>query len=76
MQYIVPIVVFVDAAKIKDARSKWQRDYIKVTVLGKLSSVIEQLNKPEEYRLDLDAIYQRLTDVKVSCEKELPLRKI
>jgi hypothetical protein len=75
-KYIVPIVVFVDECQIKDARSDWQKEYIKVTNLNNMEAMIKQYNTPLEYRLDLNAVARVLKDKCVEYKKFLPCRII
>lgn len=75
-RYIVPIVVFVDNAKILDKRTKVQRDYIKVTILNNLYSMLIKYNKPMKYRIDLDVLQSYLKKIEISYEKHLPIRYV
>lgn len=75
-KYIAPIVVFVDRCKFEDKRSNWQKKYIPAITLDYLESLIRVLNKPEEYKLDLEAVDRALTECSVGCELKLPLRKV
>lgn len=75
-RYIVPIVVFVDKCDITDKRSKRQKEYIKVTVLDKLYELIEALDTPLEFKLDLEAIQSRLNEACTKSELHLKLRKL
>lgn len=72
--YIVPIVVFVDECTVEDSRSQWQKDYIKVTTLNGIEALITNLDKPLDYRLDLNAIARVLKEGCSSCKKCLPCR--
>lgn len=73
-EYIVPIVVFVDKAVIKDMRSDWQRDYMKVAILNNLKATIQQYNTPLDYQFNLTLINNLLKENMVSAEKFLPAR--
>ncbi len=75
-KYIVPVVVFVDQCTVKDKRSDWQREYIKVTTLDGLEATIKRFDKPAEFRLDLDAIAGTLKNCCSSSKKMLPCRKV
>lgn len=72
--YIVPIVCMVDSATIKDMRSDWQKDYIKLCVLNNLDEVITQYNKPLDYQLNLMAIDNVLKEKMSESEMYLPPR--
>lgn len=52
-EYIVPIVCFTDKCTISDERSDWQYDYIKVTNLNGLASLIKEYNTPLDERINL-----------------------
>lgn len=73
-KYIAPVVVFVDSCKIKDDRTAWQKEYIPIANLDSFYSVLKELNKPCEYRLDLRAVDKSLTECCVGYEKKMPLR--
>ena len=72
--YIVPIVCFVDKAKIIDKRSDWQKEYIKVCILNNLKDTINKFNRPGQYRLNLTAIDKMLKEIGVSWDKYYPVR--
>ena len=73
-EYIVPIVCMVDKATIKDMRSDWQRDYIKLSILNTFEQTIQQFNTPLQYQLNLMAIDKVLKDNLISSEVYLPPR--
>lgn len=74
--YIVPIVVFADESTIVDSRTKDNKEYIKVTILNQLRSLLEELDKPlNGYKLDLPSIEARLKEAMSSSEKFLPYIK-
>lgn len=73
-KYIVPIVCFTDEAEIYDERSEWQQDYIKLSILDTLASVIAENNTPLEKRLNLEMIDRRLKSIMVGSEMWLPVR--
>lgn len=75
-EYIKPIVVFVDKCKLKDDRSTWQKQYIPVAILDNIYALIKTLNKPCEYRLDLDLVDNALNECCTGYEKLLPLKKL
>lgn len=76
-EYIVPIVVFVDKCNVKDARSAWQKEYIKVTVLDCLHELILKYHNEElTYRIDLNLMSQVLNQACSSYEKLLPVREV
>jgi len=75
-EYIEPIVVFPERCEIKDERSLWQKAYIKVASLNQTRRCIEKLNKPREYRLDLDVVDRCLKEICISCERKFALRKV
>lgn len=76
VEYIVPVVTFVDECKVVDIRSIEQRRYIYCSVLNSLKQVIAQYNTPSSFALDLDAISRVLKSIMITCEKELPLRRV
>lgn len=72
--YIVPVVVFVDKAKIVNEMSSTYRNYVYVTILNKLQEFIEKKDTPLEYRINLEQLSQTLIDNCSSCEKHFKLR--
>lgn len=72
--YITPIVCMVDSARIKDIRSDWQKEYIKLCILDNLDEIITRYNKPMSYQLNLANIDKVLKEVMVSSELYLPPR--
>lgn len=74
-KYIQPIVVFTDRCKLLDRRTQDQQEYIPVTTLNGLYSMIKRINQPKEYRLNLDAVANALNDCCFGYEKMLPLKK-
>lgn len=75
-KYIIPVVVFVDKAKVVDRRSKEQKEYIKAVVLNTLYKTLVDSDKTSDYKLDLDAIDNLLNECCVKCEKRFKLRKV
>lgn len=75
-KYIEPIVCFVDRCELVDNRSEAQKEYIKVVTLNQLESCIAQLNRPLEYRIDLDTLEVCLNDACTSYEKLFRLRRV
>lgn len=73
-RYIIPIVCFVDHCDIEDKRSDWARKYIPVINLNYLKGYIARVNKPLEYRLDLNAMDRVLTEAQTSVERKFNLR--
>lgn len=72
-KYVKPIVVFTDQTRVKDARSKEQKEYITVTILNNLKQVIADNNYPiNNTILDLASIEMRLKNVMSSCITFLP----
>lgn len=74
-KYIQPVVVFTDRCKVMDKRSQEQKDYIPVTTLNGLYALLQKINKPKEYRLNLDAVANSLNECCFGYEKMLPLKK-
>lgn len=72
--YIVPIVCMVDEATVRDKRTKWQKQYIKVCILNTLKDMIQKNNNPGAYRLDLGAIDKELREASTDYDKYYPLR--
>ena len=75
-KYIIPIVVFVDKCILIDNRSDWQKQYIRVAILNNFIKILEQLDKPEQYKLNLSDIDARLKDAMISNSKYLPVRYV
>lgn len=73
-QYIVPVVCMVDNAEIIDARSDWQREYIKLAILDTLADTIQTYNTPLQYQLNLQLMDQILKEAMLKSEKYLPPR--
>ena len=74
--YIVPIVVFADDCTLADVRTNDRKQYIKVTILNRLRSLIEEYNKPYNgYMIDLRVMDEKLKTAMVSNEKYLTLIK-
>ena len=75
-KYIIPIVVFVDETKVFDKRTDDHKDYIKVTVLNQLRSLIEMCDKPlNNTQIDLQVMETKLRSAMISCEKFFPYNK-
>lgn len=73
VEYIIPIVVFVDEAKVADQRTEDRKEYIKVTILNQFRQLIESLNIPyNSTLLDLGSIEVQLRKAMVSSEKFFP----
>lgn len=73
--YIVPIVCLVDKTELKDNRSDWQKDYIKVCTLNTLREILIKFNVPENYMLNLKSIDQTLKDAGTDWDKYYPIRE-
>lgn len=74
-EYIKPIVVFVDQCTIHDKRSKWQRQYIPLSVINTLKSLIDKVNTPYNNKMiNLRLMEDRLSAIEISYEKKLPPR--
>lgn len=72
--YIVPIVCMADETKVRDKRSQWQKQYIKMSILNTLKDTIQKNNNPGAYRLDLQAIDKCLREASTDYDKYYPLR--
>ncbi len=71
--YIKPIVVFADKTKVLDNRSDDRKEYIKVTILNQLKSLISELDYPiNSTVIDLKVMEKTLRNNMKSCEKFLP----
>lgn len=57
--YIVPVLVFVDKATIKDERSLENKVYLPVAIANTFRSTLLTRNMPGEYKLDIEKIYQQ-----------------
>lgn len=75
-RYIEPIVVFVDNCTIEDNRSEYQKQYIKVTVLNHLKKLLNDLDKPLDYFIDLKMMEKCLLEIGIKFEKHLKTRII
>lgn len=71
--YVIPIVVFVDKCTLRDERTSDNKKYVYATVISRLPGLLERLNTPGKYRLDLEMMERRLKAAMVSCEKEYKL---
>ena len=69
-EYIKPITCFVDRCTLVDKRSASQISYIPCCILNSLKATIVESNIPLRYNLDIEAIKQKLNEVKTSVEKE------
>lgn len=74
-KYIVPVVIFVDNCTVTDNRSDTQKNYIYVSTLNQLESCLNTLNRPLDYRIDLDVMDKCLSEICVSYEKKFAKRK-
>ena len=75
-EYIKPLVVFADRCTLDDQRSGWQKEYIPVCLLNDLEAMLQKLNKPGQYRLDLRAVDQALKDCAMGEVKKISPLKI
>lgn len=73
-EYIVPIVCFVDKAKLNDKRSEWQKKYIKACTLNQLRDVLIKENIPGKFLLDLIGIDRVLKECETDHDKYYPVR--
>lgn len=62
-QYIVPMAVFVDEAKVLDDRSDVQKHYIPVAIMDLFKDRIKKYDTPLKYGLNTHMIIQRLKEV-------------
>lgn len=76
VDYIKPIVVFVDKCKFADKRTPEQKKYIRATILNLLKETIEELNVPGEYEINLQSMDYRLKEACTKYEKYLPCREV
>lgn len=72
--YIVPLVCLVDKATIRDERSDWQREYIKLCTLSALRKTLVKYNTPGEYKLNLTSIDNTLKEIRTGYSSYLPVR--
>lgn len=73
-EYIVPLVCFVDGAKIVDKRSKWQKDYIHVCILNTLEYTLAKYNTPLDYTINLGQMDKTLREYAAKWDSYYPLR--
>lgn len=72
-EYIIPIVVFADKTKVIDNRTVDNKNYIKVTILNQLNTLIREHNKPyNNTLLDVASIEMKLRGTMLKNEKFLP----
>ena len=63
IEYIKPVVVFVDKARVIDGRSDQRKKYIKVTIADFLRSELIKLNKKGDYLINMDLLLEYLMEV-------------
>lgn len=73
--YIVPIVCLVDKTELKDKRSDWQKEYIKVCTLNSLREILIKYNTPNDFMLNLKSIDNTLKEIGTDWDKYYPVRE-
>lgn len=61
--YIVPMTVFVDKAKVIDTRPKEMKDYILVSVANNFKAKLVSRDLPLKYELNIEAIKNKLLNI-------------
>lgn len=61
--YIIPLTVFVDKAKIVDKRSKEFKYYIKALTANRFLATLKELNTPLDYLIDIDQLINYMKDI-------------
>ena len=57
-RYIIPLLAFVDKAKVSDQRSSKWKAYVPCCILNNMNATIAKLDTPLKYKIDLDFLYK------------------
>lgn len=61
--YIVPLTVFVDKAKVIDSRKTEHKFYLPIAIANNLKKKIKDYDSPLAYELDTEAILKRMMNI-------------
>lgn len=69
MDYIVPIIVFVDKCRVDDKRSDSQREEMPACTLNTLNKIVSVYDTPLDNAIDVDALVKQIRRKAASIEE-------